>query len=79
MTTAELIDKANLIYDSKLRTELEKTHLHSFIAIEPETGDYFFGETLSEAAASARVAHPNRRAAVLRVGHAAALHIGVQE
>jgi hypothetical protein len=76
MNSAELMDKVKAIYESRLRENLERTHLDSFLAIEPESGDYFLGRTLSEAAAAARAAYPDRRSGVLRVGHQAALHMG---
>jgi hypothetical protein len=76
MTSAELMTKVKAIYDRRLRENLERTHLNSFLAIEPESGDYFLGRTLSEAAAAARAAYPDRQAGVLRVGHPAALHMG---
>ncbi len=74
--THRLIERAERLYEERWKAQLEATHLHSFIAIEPESGEYFLGPTLSEAAAACRAAHPNRRAAVLRVGHRAAVHMG---
>jgi hypothetical protein len=72
----ELARRAEHIYEQRLKNELESTHLDYFVAIEPDSGDYFLGRTLSEAAAAARKAHPGRRAFVLRVGHRTAVHIG---
>jgi hypothetical protein len=69
-------EKAQQIYDSQLRCELERTHPNYFVAIEPESGDHFLGQTLTEAASSARAAHPDRRFCILRVGHRAAVYIG---
>jgi hypothetical protein len=77
MGETNLYERAERYYQERLRTDLERSHLNSFVAIEPESGDYFLGRTLSEASAAARVAHPNRRCCVLRVGHSVALHIGV--
>lgn len=76
MSTAELMQKVTGIYEDRLRKDLEREHLHSFVAIEPESGDHFLGRTLSEAAAAAHTAHPDRRCGVLRVGHRATIHIG---
>jgi hypothetical protein len=73
---SELIRRSKEIYDKRLKVELERTHLDYFVAIEPDSGEYFLGKTLTEAASGFREAHPNRRAYVLRVGHPAALHIG---
>lgn len=76
MNATSLYERADRIYQERLRTDLERTHLDSFIAIEPDSGDYFLGRTLSEASAAANAAHPDRRCCVLRVGHPVALHIG---
>jgi hypothetical protein len=72
----ELARRAELIYEQRLKSELEKTHLNYFLAIEPDSGDHFLGKTLSEAAMGARKAHPERRAFLLRIGHRTAVHIG---
>ncbi len=63
MTSPESEDvaqRAELIYEQQLRDPLEKSHQDEFIAIEPISGDYFLGRTLSEAIGAARTAHPNR-------------------
>jgi hypothetical protein len=74
--TAELIRRARLVYEQRLKDELERTHLNDFVAIEPDSGDYFLGRTLSEASAAARQKYPDRRTSVLRVGHPVAIEIG---
>lgn len=76
MGATDLYERADQFYQERLRAELERSHLNSFVAIEPESGDYFLGRTLSEASAAASVAHPDRRCCILRVGHSVALHIG---
>ena len=76
MTTHELVERGEEIYQLRLRTELEKTHMNFFVAIEPTSGDYFLGSTLSEAAAAARAVYPDRRAYVARVGHRTAIQFG---
>jgi hypothetical protein len=73
----QVAQNAERIYESKLRELLELAHRDEFVAIEPESGDYFLGRTLSEAIGAARKAHPDRLAHAIRVGHKAALHFGV--
>jgi hypothetical protein len=73
----ELVRAAEALYDSKLRVLLERSHLDEFVAIEPMSGDYFLGRTLSEALGAARDAHPDRLSHAMRVGHKAALHFGI--
>jgi hypothetical protein len=72
----DLVRGAELIYEQRLRQTLEATHRDSFVAIEPDSGDYFLGRTLSEASAAARKAYPDRRTYVLRVGHPVTVTIG---
>ena len=76
MGATDLYERADRLYQERLRAELERSHLNSFVAIEPESGDYFLGRTLSEASAVASAAHPDRRCCILRIGHSVALHIG---
>jgi hypothetical protein len=73
-----LVQNAEQIYKARLRARLETTHLDEFVAIEPVSGDFFLGKTLSEALGAAREAHPDRLSHTMRVGHSAALHFGFQ-
>jgi hypothetical protein len=72
-----LVRSAEELYEAKLQAQLEKTHLDKFVAVEPVSGDYFLGRTLSEAIGAAHDAHPDRLSHAMRVGHQAALHFGV--
>jgi hypothetical protein len=69
--------KAKSLYESKYRAQLEEGHRGEFVCIEPESEDYFLGATLDEAVNKALDAHPDRQTYTLRVGHAAAVHIGM--
>ena len=71
----ELARRAEHLYEQRLKAQLEPAHLNEFVAIEPDSGDYFLGGTLSEAAHALRKAHPDRRGFVMRVGHRAAVHL----
>ncbi len=69
--------RARLVYDRTLRVKLEAEHTDEFVAIEPESGDYFLGRTLSEAIQAARRAHPERLPFAMRVGHPTGVQIGM--
>lgn len=71
------VRRAEAVYATQLRVVLEPDHLDEFVAIEPESGDYFLGKTLSEAIGAARRCYPDRLAHAMRVGHKAALHFGM--
>jgi hypothetical protein len=42
--------------EEKLRCHLEAAHLREFVAIEPDSGEYFLGKTLIEAIQASRAA-----------------------
>lgn len=75
--TEDVVRRATQLYEEKLRDQLEKTNMNDFVAIEPDSGEHFFGKTLSEAIQASRAAHPDRLAFAVRVGHSAAVQIGV--
>jgi hypothetical protein len=72
----ELARRGQQIYDERLKAHLEPAHRNEFVAIEPVSGDYFLGSTLSEAAAAARATYSQRRTYIIRVGHSAAVQSG---
>jgi hypothetical protein len=75
---AKLIaEKAKQIYEEKLRKRLESSDHGRFVCIEPESGDFFLGDTFDDAVNQAIDVHPDRLTHTLRVGHAAAFHMGV--
>jgi len=73
----EVARKAQAIYHDRLRRKLEISNPDEFVAIEPESGDFFLGKTLSEAIQAARAVHPQRLPFTLRVGHASTIELGV--
>jgi len=72
----DIEQQATDFYEQELRASLEADHSHAFVAIEPISRTYYLGETLSEAGRKARKAFPDRLSFAIRVGHAAAIHIG---
>jgi hypothetical protein len=79
ITTAseQLARDARRVYDERLKALLEPVHNDEFVAIEPQSGDFYLGTTLSEAVGHARKAHPDRLIHVMRVGRESAIHIGL--
>ena len=73
----ELAHRARAIYDERLKAKLEATNSDEFVAIEPDSGEYFLGKTLSEAIQASRAAHPESLPFALRVGHEATVELGV--
>ncbi len=76
-TSRATAQQARMIYESQLRAKLERESPDHFVCIEPTSGDYFLGSTFDEAVNSAIDAYPDRLTYTLRIGHSAALHLGV--
>ena len=74
--TKSVIDRAKRIYASRLQEDLESRHMDRFVAIEPESGEYFLADTFDEAVESAQTKYPSRHSHTIRIGHRAAFHIG---
>jgi hypothetical protein len=74
--TRAVIDRAKRLYAERLQPLLEPQHRNRFVAIEPESGDYFLGDTFDEAVRSARAKYPSRLSHTIRIGHRAAFHLG---
>lgn len=75
--TKAIAKKAKDIYEDRLRTKLEQTELGKYVSIEPESGDYFLGDTFDEAVNAAIQRYPERLTHTIRIGHSAAFHLGV--
>ncbi len=73
----KVAEEARRIYDSLLREQLEPQHSGKYVSIEPNSGRYFLGESFDQAVNSALDAFPDRLTFTLRVGHSAALNLGV--
>jgi hypothetical protein len=74
--TRSVIERAKHIYADRLRTALETEHRDRFVAIEPESGEHFLGDTFDEAVKAARARYPSRLSHTIRIGHPAAFHLG---
>ncbi|MFN0196991.1 MAG: hypothetical protein ACKVT0_09605 [Planctomycetaceae bacterium] len=74
--TQAIAQRAKVIYESRLRQKLEKDHRDKYVAIEPDSGDYYLGETYGDSVTASRKAHPDRISFIIRIGHDAAIQIG---
>ena len=73
-----LVSKAKALFES-MRLRLEQEFGGQFVAIEPESQEFFVGQSFDSAVSAARTAHPNRVSHTIRIGHQAAFHIGIME
>jgi hypothetical protein len=74
--TKSVIARAKRLYAEQLQAVLEPQHRDRFVAIEPESGEYFLGDTFDEAVQLARAKYPSRLSHTIRIGHRAAFHMG---
>jgi hypothetical protein len=70
------VERGQSLYDEKLRADLEPSHDGQFVAIEPESGRYFLGDTGTTALVAARRAMPQSFFYLTRVGRRAAHSVG---
>lgn len=68
-----LIRQGKKLYEERLRNLLEPDHQGEYVAIEPESGDYYLGHTMSEAYEKAAAAYPDKKFYLARVGSRAAV------
>ncbi len=62
----EFVRKAEKFYASRLRALLEPAHENEFVAIAPESSDYFLDKISSQAAQAARRVYANRPTHIMR-------------
>jgi hypothetical protein len=74
--TRSVIARAKRVYAERLQTVLEARHRDRYVAIEPESGEYFLADTFDAAVQTARAKHPDRLTHTIRIGHRAALQLG---
>ncbi len=63
-----LCRRGNRLYQTKLKALLEPAYNGMFVAIEPDSGDYFLAERMAEAALAAERKHPDKLVFIARVG-----------
>jgi hypothetical protein len=71
--SAELGQK---FYDEKLKQILEPEHDGEFVAIEPESGEYFLNREAGEAISEGNQFFPHKKLFLIRIGFDAAFKIG---
>jgi hypothetical protein len=74
--TKSIIERAKRIYAEQLQAVLEPQHVNRFVAIEPDSGEFFLGDTFDEAVKAAATKHPSRLSHTIQIGHRAAFHMG---
>lgn len=65
----DLAENGRDFYDRNLKALFEPERNGEFVALDPETGNYFLGATGREALAKAEAAFPDRQFYLQRVGY----------
>jgi hypothetical protein len=72
----DVVERGQSTYRESLASMLEPSHLGEFVAVEPDSGQYFLGRTASAALIAARAAMPNSLFYLTRVGRETAHTVG---
>lgn len=72
----DLVKRGQNTYKQRLASILEPSHLGEFVAVEPDSGQYFLGTTASAALVAAHAAMPNNLFYLTRVGRETAHTVG---
>jgi len=64
----EIVEKGQRIYET-IKDKLEPEHKGEIVAIEPDTGDYFLGQSVIEAIEKGREKYPDSVFHVIRIGY----------
>lgn len=73
----QIASESKKLYELVIRKKLEVGDHGKFVCIEPKSGEWFLGNTFDDAVNKAIDSYPDRLTHTLRVGHRAALHLGV--
>jgi hypothetical protein len=76
--TRSIIERSRQIYEQH-KEIWESAQRNRYVAIEPESGEFFLGDSFDEAVRAARVRYPDRLSHTIRIGHEAAFHLGLME
>jgi hypothetical protein len=72
----DLIERGQNTYRRTLASVLEPSHDGEFVAVEPDSGKYFLGNTASAALVAARTVMPDKLFYLTRVGRETAHTVG---
>lgn len=72
----DLVERGQTAYRRTLASVLEPSHDGEFVAVEPDSGQYFLGSTASAALVAAHTAIPNKLFYLTRVGRETAHTVG---
>lgn len=72
----QFAENAKRLYEEKLKEHLERDHFGEVIAVEPESGEYVLGKTVSDVDRARRARFGQKPVHIFRVGGGGAVKIG---
>jgi len=63
-----LVAQGEALYQQRLKSQLDPTYHGQIVAIEVESGDYFIGKSVTEAARKAKEKHPEKVFYFVKIG-----------
>ena len=63
-----LVAQGEALYQQRLKSQLDPTYHVQIVAIEVESGDYFIGKSVTEAARKAREKYPEKVFYFVKIG-----------
>lgn len=69
--TKDFAKKGQEVYESKYKRDLESRYKGKIVAIEPDSSDFFIGDSVLDAAAKAKKVHPDKVFHFIRIGYKA--------
>ena len=63
-----LVAQGEALYQQRLKSQLDPTYHGQIVAIEVESGDYFVGKSVTEAARKAREKYPEKVFYFVKIG-----------
>lgn len=72
----QVVEQGQRIYDEQLKHRLEPEQNGCYVAIEPDSGRYFLGDTGTEALVTAHAEMPDARFYLKRIGHLTTHNVG---
>lgn len=64
-----VVERGAQVYEEQLKVMLEPEYTGKFVAVEPESGRYFLGDTDAEALVAAHEAMPENHFYLKRIGY----------
>lgn len=72
VSPSQITNKGEKLYQKELKDLLEPAHRGKYVAIEPESGDYFVGDDPIQADTQAQEKHPEKVFYLKKIGYESA-------